>query len=1092
MKWSVSRKIALMAGVLIVTASVALSLTAGYMSEAALMEQTNNSMQQYAKGSAAFVGAKVEKNLAVLNQLAEHPVITSMDWSQQRDLLLFELDELGYSTIAIAQPDGTMINAGTGESANVSERQYFKEVMQGKSVASDVVVNKVTNRPCVVEAVPIRINGSVAGVLMGARDVEYLSELTDGIGLGKKGYGFILGADGTYYAYPDRQVVADQINVFKDLNDGANSFGAKYEALGVGNTGVLEYELDGEARLSALTPVPGTGWTLGIANYRAEVVEGVSALKLSIVIITIVVSILGVLCAWFVGRQISKPIKNLKAAADQLALGDVEISLSVSTRDEIGELMTSFGTMADHIKDQALAAERIAKGDLTAELDPRSEKDVLALSMKSVIETLRALVSETRGLTESAAEGNLEARGNAEAFDGGFREIIEGVNRTLDGIVEPLSVALGYISKMADGENMELMENQYKGEYGKLIENLNQVRDTLYSLTSEAMGLAQATKRGNLSHRADVGRLRGGYARIMQGMNDSLDAVVNPLRIAAGYMEQIGRGEVPETINETYAGELEEIKNSINACIEGLDGLVKNRDILMGMSVNDYSQTASEEYQGIYADISRSINAASGLINRLVLVMRRVADGDLSDLERLRGMGRLSERDELMPAVITMMGAIQSLVDETSSLSDAAVEGRLENRGDASRFSGQYRSVVEGINQTLDAILSPITEASSVLEEMARGNLQVVVSGDYRGDHAKLKDNLNRTLGSLQDYVSEITRILSGVSEGNLDLTLEADYRGDFTEIKNSLNNIIVTLSQVMGDINTAAEQVASGSRQVSVGSQSLSQGSTEQASTVQQLTASISELASQTKKNAMDANEASQLAVTASEQASDGNRQMREMLSSMEAINESSANISKIIKVIDDIAFQTNILALNAAVEAARAGQHGKGFAVVAEEVRNLAARSAAAARETTDLIEGSVQKAQSGTKIANETATSLNVIVGGIEQAADLVRSIAEASNEQASGIAQINRGIEQVSLVVQNNSATAEESAAASEELSGQAELLKEMMSRFKINKNLAALGNSESIHADIALQPPVKEERITKIPVISLAEHELDKY
>ena len=221
-------------------------------------------------------------------------------------------------------------------------------------------------------------------------------------------------------------------------------------------------------------------------------------------------------------------------------------------------------------------------------------------------------------------------------------------------------------------------------------------------------------------------------------------------------------------------------------------------------------------------------------------------------------------------------------------------------------------------------------------------------------------------------------------------------------------------------------------------------------------MTASIAEIATQTKQNAVNANQASELAADARDNAVKGNDQMKEMLNSMTEINNSSANISRIIKVIDDIAFQTNILALNAAVEAARAGQHGKGFAVVAEEVRNLAARSADAARETTELIEGSIDKVQIGTKIANNTASALTEIVSGIEKSAGLVKDIATASNEQASGIAQINKGLEQVSQVVQNNSATAEESAAASEELSGQAELLKEMVGKFKLNALKASSG------------------------------------
>ena len=328
--------------------------------------------------------------------------------------------------------------------------------------------------------------------------------------------------------------------------------------------------------------------------------------------------------------------------------------------------------------------------------------------------------------------------------------------------------------------------------------------------------------------------------------------------------------------------------------------------------------------------------------------------------------------------------------------------------------------------------------------------LKQKVKGNYLGNNAKIKKVLNDTNSSLYSNVNEISRVLSEMSEGNYNVELTDDYRGDFAPIKNVLNSIITSLNEVLSDMNNASGQVAAGARQVSDSAQALSQGSTEQASSIEELTASMEEISTQTKLNATNATQANELALAAKEGAIKGNEQMQGMLKAMDDINESSGNISKIIKVIDEIAFQTNILALNAAVEAARAGQHGKGFAVVAEEVRNLAARSANAAKETTALIEGSIKKVEGGTKIANDTAAALNQIVEGVTKATNLVGEIATASNEQALGINQVNQGILQVSDVVQTNSATSEESAAASEELSSQAELLREQVSRFKLKK------------------------------------------
>lgn len=307
---------------------------------------------------------------------------------------------------------------------------------------------------------------------------------------------------------------------------------------------------------------------------------------------------------------------------------------------------------------------------------------------------------------------------------------------------------------------------------------------------------------------------------------------------------------------------------------------------------------------------------------------------------------------------------------------------------------------------------------------------------------------LSESVASIRGYIGEISTVLAGVSEGNLSVEVSSEFKGDFIELKTSINNIVASLNTVLSDINIASEQVAVGTRQVSDGSQAISQGATEQASTIEELTASISEIASQTRDNAANADKANALSTAAVESAKRGSEQMEALENAMKAIDEASSDIAKIIKVIDDIAFQTNILALNAAVEAARASVHGKGFGVVAEEVRNLAVKSAEAAKQTAALIEGSVKKTDAGTKLANNTAKELSGIVEAVERAAKLVSGIAVASNEQATAILQVDRGIEQMSQVVQQNSATSEEAAAASEELSAQAQLLKTKVDRFTL--------------------------------------------
>jgi methyl-accepting chemotaxis protein len=402
-------------------------------------------------------------------------------------------------------------------------------------------------------------------------------------------------------------------------------------------------------------------------------------------------------------------------------------------------------------------------------------------------------------------------------------------------------------------------------------------------------------------------------------------------------------------------------------------------------------------------------------------------------------------------------------------------------------------------------IVRPISKALNrgvaFAQEVQQGDLSTrlkLIRGDEIGQ-------LGNALDLMADSLQQRAELAEAIAEGDLtgDVTLASE--------KDVLGRALQTMSQrlndILGQINMASEQIDSGSDQVSETAQDLSQGSTEQASSIEEIGASLSELTGRTRDNAENAASANQLALAARNAANEGSEQMQQMVIAMGEINESGQNIGKIIKTIDEIAFQTNLLALNAAVEAARAGQHGKGFAVVAEEVRNLAARSAKAAQETADLIEGSVQKGDNGTAIAERTAKSLEEIVSGIGKTSDLVAEIAASSKEQAEGLSQVNEGLTQVDQVVQRNTAGAEESASAAEELSSQSSYLRQLIGQFRLkNQQRQVLAQTQtSISSpEPALNPPSApktasthatewgQTQAPSKPVIALDDDEFGKY
>ncbi len=381
--------------------------------------------------------------------------------------------------------------------------------------------------------------------------------------------------------------------------------------------------------------------------------------------------------------------------------------------------------------------------------------------------------------------------------------------------------------------------------------------------------------------------------------------------------------------------------------------------------------------------------------------------------------------------------------------------------------------IVIGVRLVLKSIREPLTEIKNGISKISQGEILAIKK--YGNDElGEITDAINEMTANMRAQADAAQRVADG------DLTVSVVPRCEKDELNVALRQLIEDNNMALGEMKNSAEMVSESSDQVAAASQTLAQGSTEQASAITEITASIEDIARRTRVNATDANHANELVNDAKSGADLGNRHMNDMVVAMAEINESSENISKIIKVIDDIAFQTNILALNAAVEAARAGSQGRGFAVVADEVRNLAGKSAQAASETAQLIENSIQKVNRGSKIAEETAVSLKEIVAAIEQVAGIIAAIAEASNEQAVAVNQINQAIGQVSIVVQNNSATSEECAAASEILSSQAMKLREMIGHYKLVENRRKRRRNSMLKPDKTFKAEKKEEPAPDVP------------
>jgi len=614
---------------------------------------------------------------------------------------------------------------------------------------------------------------------------------------------------------------------------------------------------------------------------------------------------------------------------------------------------------------------------------------------------------EVARLVEAIKNGRLETRADVERFQGQDRAMLEGVNELIDAFMAPFNVMAEYVDRVSKGDIPEKITDEYKGDFSEVNNNLNALLDAMGGLIEGAATMADAAAAGQLETRVDDSKFQGAWRTIAKGLNDTAEGVLVPLRDIGNVLDRMAAGDLKARVTNDYKGDYDVLKTACNELGVQLQGVQEVLHDLQEAIVEGKLETRGDagrfkgEIAGMVEGLNGVIDAFMAPFNVVAEYVDRVSKGDIPEKITEAYKGDFSEVNNNLNA---LLDAMNGLIEGAATMTDAAAAGQLDTRVDDSKFQGVWRTIIKGLNKTLDYVLEPLTEAGEVLRAAAQKDVSKRVTGEYKGQFGDLKENINAALAAMDDAID-----------------------------------------QVVG----AVQQVAAASGQISEGSQSLAQGAAEQAASLEEVTSSIEQMASMTKQNAGNAEEAKNLATSANENAGKGNEAMKRLSQAIDDIKKSSDETAKILKTIDEIAFQTNMLALNAAVEAARAGEAGKGFAVVAEEVRNLAQRSAEAAKNTATMIEEAVKNADAGVGVSKEVASALEEIAEGSRKVNDLVAEIAAASREQAQGIDQINTAIGQMDQVTQAAAANAEESASAAEELNAQAEELRNMTEMFTIS-------------------------------------------
>ncbi len=652
--------------------------------------------------------------------------------------------------------------------------------------------------------------------------------------------------------------------------------------------------------------------------------------------------------------------------------------------------------------------------------------------------------------------------------------------------------------------------------FNNIAASLSDVKDAVHNLIEDADMLATAAVEGRLDTRADASKHEGDFRKVVEGVNNTLDALIDPLNVTADYVEQISKGEIPEKITEEYSGDFNKIKNNINDCIDGLGGLVESNEVLQLMVNNDHTRTVEGDYQGIYAEVAAATNGIRDRILTVMSVNKKIAVGDLSDLEGLKKVGKRSENDELIPCYISMMSNIEGIVDEFIKLGKAAENGDLDYRADGSLYQGRFEDAINTVNIAFDALAAPMNEAMRMVNEYSSGNLDARFSLDTKGDFKIFSDTVDDFGSNLQEIIADSSSVLEAISNNDLSRPVKVQGVGEFKVLTDGVENTRRSLNEVVSMVNDSSRNVASTSEEMSASVEQITSSSYQISDTVSEISKGAQNQASKTEEVSramvdmtMTVQEVATNSQKAAENAKDSNELInnlgdiaKDLIIKMNSIKHATAEssgviteldskskqIGEIVNLITNIADQTNLLALNAAIEAARAGDHGRGFAVVADEVRKLAEDSGNAAKQIASLIteiqegthnavtsmeQGSAE-VETGASALNEAVEVVEKVVNAGDMIANMVQDIAAAAQEQSASIEEVTSSIEEVSAISEESAAGTEEASAAvqeqtatmqelsksAEDLSGLAAEMKSVVDKFILESVSQSLSSGES--------------------------------